>query len=220
MNEEFLRNEIDRVGKSLFARGYVHSTAGNLSARLAEGFLITPTDACLGFLDKQQLSKVDRDLRPVSGARASKTLALHAAIMNTTGAACVLHTHSTQIVLRSLRAPAAADGSSSLLPPITPYFVMKVGYVPHIPYRTPGDTEVNNLVIDAIKRYSSRATPIRSVVLERLGPVVWHDSLAQAMATLEELEETAKLANAMTEPFDALSETQIDQLRARFGAAW
>ena len=56
MNEHAAREEICRVGKSLFDRGYVHATAGNISVRLDEGFLITPTDACLGFLDPAALA--------------------------------------------------------------------------------------------------------------------------------------------------------------------
>src|SRR3954464_12482780 len=98
MNESQLRQEICRVGRSLFDRGYVHATAGNISVRLDDGFLITPTDACLGFLDPAQLSKLDTQGKAVSGARASKTLALHRAIFEASGARCVIHTHSTNCV--------------------------------------------------------------------------------------------------------------------------
>ena len=77
MNEIELRQEICRVGRSLFERGYIHSTAGNISVRLADGFLITPTEACLGFLKPEALSKVGSDGLQISGDRASKTLTLH-----------------------------------------------------------------------------------------------------------------------------------------------
>ena len=216
MTESQAREEICRVGCSLFERGYVHGTAGNISVRLDDGFLITPTDACLGFLDPATLSKVDADGRQVSGAPASKTLALHRRIYGASrGAGCVIHTHSTHCVALSLQATG-----TELLPPITPYFVMKVGHVPLIPYHRPGDPEAAALVAQTITRYGERGTPIRAVMLERLGPNVWHDSPAAAMAVLEELEETAKLM-ALSQPLpQPLNDIQIDQLRQTFGAYW
>jgi ribulose-5-phosphate 4-epimerase/fuculose-1-phosphate aldolase len=109
-----------------------------------------------------------------------------------------------------------------LLPALTPYFVMKVGHVPLIPYHRPGAPEAAEAVALAIARYGAQGTPIRAVMLERLGPNVWHDSPAAAMATLEELEETARLmALCATGPLPApLTEPQIEQLRATFGARW
>ena len=102
--ETELRAEICRVGRSLFARGRVHGTAGNISVRLADGFLITPTDTCLGTLQPDALAKVDADGAPVSGERASKTLALHRRINPTDAdAGCVIHTHSTPLVALTLR---------------------------------------------------------------------------------------------------------------------
>jgi 3-dehydro-4-phosphotetronate decarboxylase len=216
MTESQAREEICRVGCSLFERGYVHGTAGNISVRLDDGFLITPTDACLGFLDPATLSKVDADGRQVSGAPASKTLALHRRIYGASrGAGCVIHTHSTHCVALTL-----GTTGPELLPPITPYFVMKVGHVPVVPYHRPGDPQVAEAVAALIAQYGQRATPIRAVMLARLGPNVWHDSPAQAMAVLEELEETAKLwAMSATRPA-ALSAEDIAELRGAFGAVW
>ena len=218
MTESQLRNEICRVGRSLFDRGYVHATAGNISVRLVDGYLITPTDACLGFLEPEALAKVDGSGVQIAGERASKTLALHRRIYDSDDAAmCVIHTHSTHLVALTL------DGvwrPSDVVPPITPYFVMKVGHVPLIPYHRPGDQAVADLVVDAIKRMWAANTPIRAVMLDRLGPNVWHSSPAAAMAVLEELEETARLW-LMTKPSPAaLSEEAIQQLRETFGAVW
>ena len=107
-----------------------------------------------------------------------------------------------------------------LLPALTPYFVMKVGHVPQIPYHRPGDPAAAALVAKTIQRYVTAGTPIRAVMLQRLGPNVWHDSPAQAMATLEELEETAKLW-LMAHPKPApLNAAQIDELRQVFAARW
>ena len=220
MNESQAREEICRVGHSLFARGYVHATAGNISLRLDDGFLITPTDACLGFLDPAQLAKVDLQGQQVGGERASKTLALHRRIYDAARrfdaqTSCVIHTHSTHCVALTLR-----DGPAELLPPITPYFVMKVGHVPVIPYHRPGAPEAAEAVAQVVARYGEQGTPIRAVMLSRLGPNVWHDSPAAAMATLEELEETARLAVLYPQGIAPLAEAQIEELRQTFGARW
>ncbi len=236
MTETQAREEICRVGKSLFDRGYVHATAGNISIRLDEadggGFLITPTDACLGFLDPARLARLDANAQQHSGDKASKTIALHAQIYAAAtrfdaATRCIIHTHSTHCVALSLQ-PARLDSSAQtneLLAPLTPYFVMKVGHVPLMPYHRPGDPAVAALVARTITHYGERGTPIRAVMLARLGPNVWHDSPMQAMATLEELEETARLAcltsaNPSSPAPAALTAAQIDGLRQTFGARW
>ncbi|MDB5956585.1 aldolase [Ramlibacter sp.] len=220
MTESQAREEICRVGRSLFERGYVHATAGNISVRLDDGFLITPTDACLGFLDPAALAKVDLQGRQVGGATASKTLVLHRRIYEAhaplaSTPRCVIHSHSTHCVALTL-----GDPQGELLPPITPYFVMKVGHVPVVPYRRPGAPEVADLVAALIARYAEAGTPLRAVMLTRLGPNVWHDTPAQAMAVLEELEETAKLWLLAAAKPQALSKQALEELRLAFGVYW
>jgi ribulose-5-phosphate 4-epimerase/fuculose-1-phosphate aldolase len=228
MRESEARAEICRVGASLFARGYVHATAGNISVRLPRdaggGFLITPTDACMGTLAADRLARLDESGVQVAGDRASKTIALHRAIYEATAAAgrpahCVIHTHSTHCVAMSLP-EAGMQPSPELLAPITPYFVMKVGHVPLIPYHRPGHGDAALAVSSAIARYASRGIPLRAVMLTRLGPNVWHDTPAEAMAVLEELEETAKLAVLDGGAATALDEAHIEELRQAFGAQW
>ena len=211
-----LREEICRVGASLHARGYVHATAGNISVRTESGFLITPTDACLGQLDPARLAEIDTDGTQTSGDRASKTLVLHRRIYDAAPEArCVIHTHSTHLVALSLTGVWSAD---DIVPPITPYYVMKVGHVPLIPYHWPGDPAVGDAVAQRIAAMREKGTPIRAVMLDRLGPNVWHNSLAEAGAVLEELEETARLwLLARPAPLTAL---QIDELRTHSGACW
>jgi ribulose-5-phosphate 4-epimerase/fuculose-1-phosphate aldolase len=221
MNESALREEICRVGRSLFERGYVHATAGNISVRLDDGFLITPTDACLGFLVPDQLARVDAAGQQLGGAPASKTLALHRRIYGAHAALgvpaprCIIHTHSTHCVALTL-----GDPEGELLPPITPYFVMKVGHVPVVPYHRPGAQEAAEAVASLIARYAVQGTPLRAVMLTRLGPNVWHDSPAQAMAVLEELEETARLWMLASPKPQPLAQADLEQLRAAFGARW
>jgi 3-dehydro-4-phosphotetronate decarboxylase len=217
-----VRDEILRVGRSLFERGYVHATAGNISVRLDDaeggGYLITPTDACLGFLDAARLAWVDARGEQRSGDRASKTLALHRRIYDgDADARCVIHTHSTHLVALTL---AGVWSDADIVPPITPYFVMKVGHVPLVRYRRPGDPAAADLVAQAIDDARGRGAPIRAVMLERLGPVAWHESPGAAMATLEELEETARLWLLATPRPQPLDDRQIDELRRQFGARW
>jgi len=216
--ESEYRQEICRVGRSLFERGYVHATAGNISVRLDDGYLITPTDACLGFLQPDRLSKVGGDGVQQSGDRASKTLSLHRRIYTADDTAqCVIHTHSTHLVGLTLSGVWSED---DIVPPITPYYVMKVGHVPLISYHRPGDPVVGDLVAQKIESMRAKGTPLRAVMIDRLGPNVWHTSLAAAMATLEELEETARLWLMTTPKPSPLTDAAIEELRASFGARW
>jgi 3-dehydro-4-phosphotetronate decarboxylase len=209
--ESKVREEICATGASLYQRGYTVGTAGNISARLDDGWLITPTDACLGRLDPAEIAKVDLAGNAVSGGRPSKTLALHRGIYasnaETRG---VIHTHSTHLVALTL---AGVWSEADVLPPITPYYVMKVGHIPLIRYRRPGDPQV-------AERIAALAGTVRGVLLERLGPVVWERSVAQASYALEEFEETARLW-LMTNPRPApLDDAALEELRSVFGARW
>jgi 3-dehydro-4-phosphotetronate decarboxylase len=210
-SEANLREEICTVGASLYARGHAVGSAGNISARLDDGWLITPTDACLGRLDPAEIAKVDLAGNAVSGGRPSKTLALHRGIYaNNAEARGIVHTHSTHLVALTL---AGVWRDTDVLPPITPYYVMKVGHVPLIRYRRPGEPQVAEEV-------AALAANVRGVLLERLGPVVWGPSVSQASFTLEELEETARLW-LMSDPKPApLDEAALDDLRRAFNARW
>ncbi|MEU0388737.1 class II aldolase/adducin family protein [Streptomyces chartreusis] len=212
------RAEIVRVGTSLFARGYVHASAGNISAKAGDHHLITPTDAALGFLEPARLALVDARGEQIAGDRASKTLALHRRICSADPTArFVIHTHSTHLVALTL---AGVWSDDDVLPPITPYYVMKVGHVPLIPYHRPGDPRVADLVTARIAAHAASRTPIRAVLLERLGPVVWGPDAATALAVLEELEETARLWLLTDRRPEPLPSHALDELRSTFDAAW
>lgn len=214
--ESKLREEICRIGASLYQRGYTVGSAGNISARLDDGWLITPTDACLGMMDPAAVAKVATDGSWVSGDKPSKTLMLHRAIYdNNREAHAVVHTHSTHLVALTLAGVWQPD---DILPPLTPYYVMKVGHIPLIPYHRPGDPAV-------AARVATLAAQVRGVLLERLGPVVWESSVSRAAFALEELEETAKLWMTMkdTPGFAAraaLPDGALAELRDAFQARW
>jgi len=210
-DESRIREQICATGASLFQRGYTVGAAGNISARLHDGWLITPPDACLGRLDPAELSKVDAGGQWVSGAKPSKTLVLHRGIYGNDGEArAVIHTHSTHLVALTLSGVWRED---EVLPPITPYQVMKVGRIPLIRYRRPGDPQ-------AAAEVAAQAAQVRGALFERLGPVVWERSVEQASHVLEELEETARLwlmTHPRPQPLDAAA---IDELRTTFGARY
>ncbi|MBB5399437.1 MULTISPECIES: aldolase [Paraburkholderia] len=210
-SESSIREEICIIGQSLYERRYTVGSAGNISARLHDGWLITPTDACLGRLDPNDIAKVDLQGNHISGGRPSKTLALHRRIYeNNKEANGVVHTHSTHLVALTL---ARVWRNDDILPPITPYYVMKVGHVPLVRYRRPGDPAVAEEV-------ATLASKVRGVLLERLGPVVWEKSVSQASYALEELEETAELYLSTWPRPEPLPESAIDELRKTFGARW
>lgn len=209
--EEQLREEICIVGKSLYERGYTVGSAGNISARLEDGWLITPTDACLGRLKPEEIAKVSLDGTWVSGSKPSKTLELHRQVYDRNPEVNgVVHTHSTSLVALTL---AGGWNNDDILPPLTPYQVMKVGHVPLIAYQRPGSPDVAAQV-------AQLANTVRGVMLERLGPVVWESSVSKASFALEELEETAKLW-MMSNPKPApLGEEAIEDLRRVFSVKW
>ncbi|CAE6869860.1 3-oxo-tetronate 4-phosphate decarboxylase [Paraburkholderia aspalathi] len=215
--ETAIREEICVVGASLYQRGYTAGTAGNISARLDDGWLITPTDACLGRLDPARLAKADLEGRWVSGDRPSKTFVLHRAIYDsnreTRG---IVHTHSTHLVALTLEDAGSRRGvwrEDDVLPPLTPYYVMKVGHIPLIHYRRPGDPAVAAQV-------AALARKVRGVLLERLGPVVWERSVSHASYAIEELEETARLRIISGSNVTPLKQTQLEELEAAFGVNW
>ncbi|MDR6635215.1 ribulose-5-phosphate 4-epimerase/fuculose-1-phosphate aldolase [Phyllobacterium sp. 1468] len=185
MSDARLREEICRYGRSLFERGLTPGSSGNISLRLDDGgWLVTPTNASLGFLDPARLSRLDAAGALVSGDKPTKEIPLHSALYETRGSACaVVHLHSTHAVALTMLPeidPRAA------LPPMTPYYLMRAGQTALVPYYRPGDPAVADAIRGLAGKYSS-------VLLANHGPVVAGDSLEAAVFATEELEETAKL---------------------------
>jgi ribulose-5-phosphate 4-epimerase/fuculose-1-phosphate aldolase len=185
MSETKLREEICRFGRSLFERGLTPGSSGNISVRLEDGgFLLTPTNASLGFLDPAKLSRLDASGKLVCGDAPTKEVPLHTALYQTRGTArAVVHLHSTHSVALSMLPeidPRAA------LPPLTAYYLMKCGATALVPYYRPGDPAVADAIKGLAGQYSS-------VLLANHGPVVSGNTLEAAVFATEELEETAKL---------------------------
>ncbi len=185
MSETKLREDICRFGRSLFERGLTPGSSGNISVRCEDGgWLVTPTNASLGFLDPATLSRLGADGRLVSGDAPTKEVPLHTALYQTRrNAQAIVHLHSTHSVALSMLPeidPRAA------LPPMTPYYLMKCGATALVPYYRPGDSAVADAIKGLAGKYSS-------VLLANHGPVVAGNSLEAAVFAIEELEETAKL---------------------------
>jgi 3-dehydro-4-phosphotetronate decarboxylase len=184
LSEAASREEMCRLGASLFARGLSFGSAGNISVRLGDGWLMTPTNVSLGRLDPARLAKLDVTGRLVSGDPPTKESFLHRAMYEERPrAGAVVHLHSTYSVAVS----ALVDvDPSNVLPPLTAYYVMRVGRLPLVPYHPPGDLRL----ADAVRRLAGTH---HAVLLANHGPVVAGDSLDAAASAIEELEETAKL---------------------------
>jgi ribulose-5-phosphate 4-epimerase/fuculose-1-phosphate aldolase len=203
------REQIVEFGRSLFERGLTAGSSGNLSVRLEDGWLLTPTNASLGRLDPARLSKLDWDGRVISGDQASKEAFLHRAMYQQRDAAgAIVHLHSTHSAAVSCMCGLNHD---DCIPPLTPYFVMKIGRLPLLPYHRPGDPALAGAIGALARKHSA-------VLLANHGPVVSGTSLEAAVYAAEELEETAKLflllRDVPTRPLDA---AQIDELKSTFG---
>ena len=185
MSETKIREDICRFGRSLFERGLTPGSSGNISVRLPDGgFLVTPTNASLGFLDPARLSRLDAQTKLVSGDAPTKEIPLHSALYETRSAArAIVHLHSTHSVAVSM---LPEIDPKAVLPPMTAYYLMRVGQTALVPYYRPGDAAVAGAIRGLAGRYSS-------VLLANHGPVVAGDSLEGAVFATEELEETAKL---------------------------
>jgi ribulose-5-phosphate 4-epimerase/fuculose-1-phosphate aldolase len=183
--ETRLREDICRFGRSLFERGLTAGSSGNISVRLKDGgWLTTPTNSSLGFLDPARLSRLDPDGSLLSGDAPTKELPLHTALYATrSDAGAIVHLHSTHSVAVSMLPDVDA---ANAIPPMTAYYVMRVGRTALVPYYRPGDPAV----ADAIRGLAGRYT---SVLLANHGPVVAGKNLEAAVYATEELEETAKL---------------------------
>ena len=204
MTENRMRDEIAEFGRSVFDRGLTAGSSGNISARLEDGWLLTPTNACLGRLDPARISKLAWDGHLISGDPPSKEAPLHLAMYQERAAAgAVVHFHSTYSAAVSCMRNLPAE---SCLPPLTAYFVMKIGRLPLVPYHRPGDPRLGAAIRTLAARHGA-------VLLANHGPVVSAASLEAAVYAIEELEETAKLFLLLKgQDVRPLDEAQIREL--------
>lgn len=185
MSDTKLREQICLLGKSLFDRGLTVGSSGNISARTDEGnWLMTPTNSCLGRLDPARLSLVDAQGKLLGGDKPTKESFLHLSMYSERpDAGAVVHLHSTHSVAVSVLADI---DKNEPIPPITAYYVMKIGKLKLLPYYAPGDMSLANAVREVAAKH-------HAILLANHGPIVAGKSLESAVYACEELEETAKL---------------------------
>ena len=211
MQESALREQVCELGKSIFERGLTHGSTGNISARCEGGWLLTPTGSNLGRLDPARLSKLDWSGKLISGDAPSKESFLHLAMYQERERnQAVIHLHSTHSV-----AVSVLEGldPNDLLPPLTAYYVMRIGTLPLVPYYAPGDLAL----AEAVRRYAGRH---HALLLANHGPVVAGVSLAAAADAVEELEATAKLHLLLQgQRVRPLTPAQVADIKQRYPAS-
>ena len=210
MTEAETRALLVELAGSLFARGFSVGSAGNMSVRLEDGYLITPTNSCLGRLAPAAISKLDRNFGHLSGDQPSKEVFMHRAFYRAReDAGAVVHLHSTMATAIACLADADRENP---IPPLTPYFVMRVGRrLPIVPYYRPGDPAMEPAI-------AAEARTARAVLLANHGPVVSGRTLTDAVYAAEEMEEAARLAILLRgADTRRLTGAQVDDLLRTFG---
>ena len=209
MTENDIREKMVVHGTSLFDRRYTCGGSGNMSARVADGVLVTPTNNCIGRLEANRISKLNWDGKLISGDMPSKEWGLHLAVYRARpDARAVIHLHSPHAVAVSCLNGVNAE---NVLPPITPYFVMRIGRLPLVPYYPPGDPGL----AAAVRRMTAKS---KGMLLAHHGTVVAGKDLDDAVYNAEEIEETARLFLLLrNENFVVLNHDAVEELRKRFG---
>lgn len=210
MNENHLREQIAAIGKSLYDRGLAHGSAGNISVKLADGWLMTPTNSCLGRLDPARISRLDAQGGLVSGDKPSKETFLHVAMYRERPqSGAVVHLHSAHAVAVSCLADIDPQ---NVFPPVTAYAIMQVGRLALVPYHPPGD----ETLAAAVGRLAGRH---HAVLLANHGPVVAGSTLDAAVNAIEELEQTAKVLLLLRgQAMRLLTAGQVAELDRRFSS--
>ena len=208
MNETASRELIATLGKSIFDRGLTHGSSGNISMRVEQGWLMTPTNSSLGRLDPSRISLLDHHGKLLSGDQPTKEAFLHLEMYrHQKQAGAVVHLHSTHSVAVSCLDDIDPE---NVLPPLTAYHVMKVGKLPLVPYFPPGDS-------DLAKAVGERAARHHAVLLANHGPVVAGKDLEDAVNIVEELEQTAKLHLLLLgKNARILTDAEVEALQRRF----
>lgn len=208
MTEDQLRDHLARMGRALYDRGYVSGSSGNISVRIETGFLMTPTNSCLGRLDPARISRLDPVGEHMEGDKPSKEVIIHLAMYRQRPkVGAVVHLHSPNCMAVSCLDNLDPENA---LPPLTPYYVMRIGRLPLVPYYRPGDTTL----ADAVAKFSGQS---HALMLAHHGLIAGGRDLDDAVSNAEELEETARLFLTLKDrPYRTLSDEQAADLERVF----
>ncbi len=208
MNESQLRQEMADLGRVLDRQGLCPGTSGNISVKLEDGLLMSPTNSRLGQLDPAGVSRLAADGRHLAGEKPSKEVVVHQALYAARPRVnAVVHLHAPwSMAVSCLEHLDTQD----VLPPMTPYYVMRIRRLPLVPYYRPGDPALAT----AVER---RARDSHALLLAQHGLIVGGHDLADAAANAEELEATARLFFLLKDqPHRLLSAGQIAALDSAF----
>jgi ribulose-5-phosphate 4-epimerase/fuculose-1-phosphate aldolase len=207
-----LCQDLVQAGATLAGLGLSPGSCGNISVRIGDTVLMSPTGSDLASLDAGNLALLSIDGDVLGGPKASKEFPLHQAMYaRYPEMTAVVHLHSPNAAALSCTQPWAPH---SALPPITPYLVMRVGQVPLIPYAAPGNSTqgayINSLDFD-----------FSAVLLQNHGPLTAGSSVHQAVDAIIEIEEAAKLVLLLGErPARLLDDAEIAELTSAYGTTW
>lgn len=210
------RQEIVRIGRLMYQKGFISASDGNISARLAPGrILITPSGLHKGFLDPGHLLVVDEDGRIVQSAPAGRTLKptselpMHLeAYRQRPDISAVVHAHPPITIALSIAGIPMAD---CLLPEV----IVFLGLIPTTQYATPSSEEN----VRAIREF---ITNHEAIVLQRHGSLTVGDSPMQSFMRLETVEQSARIAFMLAQlgvhnPLDAAEVRKLLKQREQMG---
>jgi ribulose-5-phosphate 4-epimerase/fuculose-1-phosphate aldolase len=204
MNE---REELVAIARSLFDRGYTFGTAGNMSIRAGDRFVVTPTNSSFFKLASDGLSELDGAGKLLSGPPPSKETHFHlAAYRARPEARAIVHLHSCYATAVSCLADVNLEDA---IPIYTPYYAMRLPCLAVAEYFPPGDPQLAPAVEAA-----ARKSP--ALLLRNHGSIAIGKSLMEAAALAEEIEEQARLYFLLDGRGRRLSGDEIAELRRRF----
>ena len=206
-SEAIAIHELIAASRSLFERGYSFGTAGNVSVRMGDTVLSTPTGSSLGTLTAERLARSDLQGNVSGPNKPTKELPFHLAVYRARPESyAVVHLHSTYATAVSCLRDLNIEDA---LPVLTPYYGMRIPCLPVVPYLPPGDPQLGSEVEKWVIH-----TP--ALLLRNHGSIAVGATLAEAAALAEEIEETARLFFILGGRGQALSPDQVAELRRRF----
>jgi ribulose-5-phosphate 4-epimerase/fuculose-1-phosphate aldolase len=210
--ESQLRAELVAAAAGLANSGMSPGSSGNISVRHGERIILSPTGSDLAALDPDDLSVLDFDGTLLDGPKPSKEYPFHRAFYRRDPTArAVVHVHSLAACAYSCLAPWS---QRSAVPPLTPYFVMRVGQTPLIPYADPGDTQQ----ADDIEALDLR---FRAALLQNHGSIATGRRMDEAVQAITELEHTCALLLQLGDrPFAMVPPEAVRRLADKYDSPW
>jgi len=198
-----IKHEIVRVCRLLHKKNYLAATDGNVSVRLGDRVLVTPSGVHKGLMEADQIITVDLTGRVLEGERRpTSEIRLHLLAYEVRpDVSAVVHAHLPY-------ATACTLAGIDLLEPILPEVVITLGGIPTAAYATPGSAEVPTAVGDFLKEYDA-------ILLSRHGAMTMGRDVADAYNKMEKLEHTARvvLAARLQGPVPSLPAAEVEKLR-------